>query len=367
MPYVQGKFWLTPLDTGSETSPVDPNPSSDFDITENHIVDGIEIVDPGTRNQPNQVRVSYIDPNKSGKQEDWSSNEVIYPTLNSARDTAMLEEDGGRRVIKEYNLEYCTNENLAAYHAKLLCENERRIKILSIKCTAELHQIRVGAIVRVSYPPLGLNNAFYRVMNWELTDLYEINLQLREHEPATYEYPQSNAIMYGTNKQRQYVGDSQRVTAYNFNPTTGTYDITNKVFDPLDSTLPNINIGNIDPDKLRITASTVLGVFDNPSFAYQNNEFTLTIADEVIDAASSIQLQVYDRTLNLYQGVTSISPGVHRVSPGVYKVTANMELNGIVQRFKLVAYIGGKVFKSGNFDFTPGNTIYKKVIEAVLA
>jgi hypothetical protein len=367
MPYVQGKFWLTPLDTGSETSPVDPNPVSDFDITENHIVDGIEIVDPGTRNQPNQVRVSYIDPNKSGSQEDWSSNEVIYPALDSERDVAMLAEDGGRRVIKEYNLEYCTNENLAAYHAKLLCENERRIKILSIKCTAELHQIRVGAIVRVSYPPLGLNNAFYRVMNWELTETYEINLQLREHEPATYEYPQSNAIMYGTNKQRQYVGDTQRVTSYYFNPATGTYDIANKPFDENESSLPNINIGNIDPDKLRITASTVLGSYDNPSAAYQTNEFTLTIADEVIDAAQSIQLQVYDRVIDMYQGLTSINPGVHRVSPGVYKVKANLEMNGIQQRFKLVAFINGKVFKSGNFDFIPATTIYKKVIEAVLA
>jgi len=368
LPYVQGKFKLIPLDSGSTTSPVDPTPTPVFDIEPEHIVDGIGIIDQGIRNQANQVRVAYIDPNAGGdtKGEDWSVNEVIYPTTGSARDLEMLAEDGNKRVIREYNLEYCTNSSQAAYHAKLLCENERRIKTLSVTCTPELHEVEVGDIIRLYYPRLGINYAFYRVMGTEIKPDYSVELALREHQPATYTFTPGDSTL-GTKKQRQYVGDTQRVPTYIYNHQTGEWELSTKPFDPNNPSFPDTGIQNISITDLRIDGVSSTGFYDSPSFPIQTLEFTVHIEDYLLGGIQVANITKFNRATQSYEPLTSMNLGVNRTSSETYKTKVNIDMNGENATYRVFLYMrNGNIFKSAGFTFQTATSIYRNVITAAI-
>jgi len=365
LPYIQGKFHLKPLDSGSTTSPVDPTPTEVFHIEEQHITDGVEIIDPGTRNQANQVRVSYIDPNAAGGNSDWSMNEVIYPEVGSARDLEMLAEDGNKRITKEYNLEFITNPSQAGYHAKLMCENERKVKTLSVSCTAELHFVEIGDIVKMTYAPLGINGNFYRVMAMEITQNYEIELTLREHQPGVYGFGTNN-VYYGVRKQRQYVGDTQRVTRYVYNHDTDRYEPVEHVLDSSLPTFPNtdIPVANIQPTDFAITATTLLSKQDSPTNPIQTNTFTVHIEDYLVDALNDIYIAKYNPLTQEYEARTKIIPGIHRTASETYQVNVPFEMDGSTHTFVVIGIVQGlKIYKSVSFSFVSFATIIRPIIQ----
>lgn len=364
LPYVQGKFKLIPLDSGSTTSPVDPTPTPVFDIEPEHIVDGVGLIDQGVRNQANQVRVAYIDPNAGGdtKGEDWSVNEVIYPTVDSARDKEMLAEDGNKRIIREYNLEYCTNSSQAAYHAKLMCENERRIKTLSVTCTPELHEVEVGDIVRLYYPRLGINYAYYRVMGHEIKPDYSVELALREHQPATYSFTPGDSTL-GTKKQRQYQGDTQRVPTYIYNHSTGEWELSTKPYDPNLPSFPDTGIQNISITDLRIDGISSVAFYDSPSSPIQTLEVTTHIEDYLLAGIQLVNIMKFNRATQAYEPLITINPGIDRTSSETYKTKINIDMNGENNTYRIFAYMrNGNVFKSAGFTFQTASSIYKTQI-----
>jgi len=364
LPYQGGKFHLRPENSGSTTSPVDPNPTSSFDIEEHMIIDGVQIEDPGTRNQANQVRVSYIEPNSSGQDNDWSTQEVIYPSTGSVRDIEMLAEDQGRRVVKEYNLDYITNGELAAYHAKLLCENERRIKTLSINCSAEAHDVTVGDIVRLKYSPLGIDYAFYRVISWEMDDDYTISLGLREHVPANYVFDNTD-VLFGYTKQRLYVGDTGRVTTYEFQGDTGVYETTTGELSGDFATLPNMDIQTgVTNTNFLINSVTSLAVYDRPGFAYETVRVNMTIPDGLVDSYQ-INLTEYNANTGNWDALTTLTPGVHRTSGTTYEMEVNVELDGADHNFKLRAAtsLGDIFFQTEVKIYAAISSIFRKIVK----
>jgi len=363
LPYQQGKFHLKPENSGSTTSPVDPTPTPVFDLEEQHIIDGVEVVDAGTRNQANQVRVSYIEPNNSGQDNDWSTNEVIYPTTGSARDIAMLAEDQDRRVLKEYNLEYITNGELASYHAKLLCENERRIKTISVKCTAELHDVTVGDVIRLKYAPLGINYAFFRVISWEVDDDYTITLGLREHTPANYEFDNSNTTI-GYTRQRQYVGDTQRVTNYAFQGSTGTYTTSTGVTSGSLATLPNMNIQTgVTNTNFLINTITSVAKFDRPGTAFETVKINSTIPNTLVDSYI-INLYKYNNNSSAWEPIITLNPGVHRTSANTYEMDANVPMDGTAHSYKLRCEdpVKNIIFQTATKSYTSTASIFRTVV-----
>ncbi len=371
LPYVQGKFKLKPQFTGSLTSPVDPTPTPVFDLEEKHIVDGVELVDPGIRNQANQVRVSYIDPNQQGGEQDWSTNEVIYPTVDSARDLEMLTEDNDKRVIKEYNLEYITHPGLAGYHAKLLCENERRLKTMSVKCTAELHDVEVGDIIRVKWDSLGLNYAFFKVISWEVDDNYEITLGLKEHLPANYSFDNNWFVV--TPKQRNYVGDTQRVTVYIFNPATGDYEpikggpVTGLPFLPRPPFVPFTALF-----KFAINSTTSIARFDNPTNPLETVRLVADISDMYFNTYSEVEVVQADAVTGALLQIAKVTPalstGTGSTSDSkLYNIDFNVPLDGIKKAYYLRVLTASKstALISSVFEYTSlYKSVYKTIIKA---
>jgi hypothetical protein len=358
MPYVQGRFKLKLQDTGNETNPQNPLPTSSYDITTAHLQDGIEITDGGVRDQGNQVRVSYIDPANN----DWTPLEVVYPTLNSQRDQEMLAEDGGVRTIKQFTFDYCTNKNIAGYLAKMLCENERNRKTLGVVTTSELHEVEVGDVVTLTYPNLGINGNYYKVVSHDIQSNYTVALGLVEHNAQNYVFDNSE-VSLGSSKQKQYVGN-RPTYAYNYDGSDGSWNQTPVVPDPGIPSLPDNDPAGPTDAEYQITSVVSEFKLDRPNIQLETVGVTATIPTWVVDSANLLHVQLFVANTNSYVNMVTINPGVHIVSDdgagsGVYKVSLNIDLNGQPQLFRISSEMtSGQVFLSQNFSYTAGTSIF---------
>ena len=184
MPYVQGKFNLKLLDTGHASNPTSTPSSSDFtSVGENEIVGGLVIEGLGHRDQYNQIRAVYPDPDTN-----WEINEVVYPAVNSITDSTLLAEDNGRRLTKEISLEGVTNGNLAGDIASTVLLRSRKKKMVSFTTTAELHNCVVGDLLKITYPSLGMTDAQFRITSHQIGPDYNINITALEHNPTDYDF-----------------------------------------------------------------------------------------------------------------------------------------------------------------------------------
>ena len=120
MPYIQGKFNLKLLDTGHASTP-GGTPEIAYAVTERELIGGLVIEGLGHRDQYNQVKAVYPDP-----ETNWEVNEVVYPKVGSTTDIALLAEDNGRRLTKDISLEGITNPNLAGDIASVVLLRSRK-------------------------------------------------------------------------------------------------------------------------------------------------------------------------------------------------------------------------------------------------
>jgi len=353
LPYVQGRFKLKLQDTANETDPQNPTPTSVFNITEDHLFDGMEIRDNGIRSQANQVRVTYVDPSNN----EWTPREVIYPAPDSARDQEMLAEDGGQRVLKEYTLEYCTNANIAGYLAKMICENERQRKSLGIVCTSDLHEVEVGDVVTLTYDNLGINGNYYKVVSHDIRTDYSVALGLIEHNAQNYVFDNKDMLV-GTAKQKQYVGNRPSYK-YKYGEDDDGYVWTPEPVTP-DPNLPDLP--DNDPWIPEIAIFYISGItsvytLDRPSIQLETVEITTVIPDWIVDTVRGINIEKYNETLKVWEAVTSINPGVSGVGSSTYKNQINIDLNGRHQLFRVNAYMNSEnYFHTEVFSYTAGTS-----------
>lgn len=200
MPYVQGKFKLRLQDGGNATNGQSTTPAIAFAVTRNEIVGGMKLQANGTRGHFNQVKVTYVDP-----ENEWKTNEVIYPELNSATDQTLLAEDNGRRLTKEYAFNNVTQRNIAGDLAHTLLYQSRNKKSVSFMATAELHDVEVGDIITITYDLLGFNAAQFRINTMKINNDYTISITATEHTPSNYVFANTE-IQFANTTQTKYVG-----------------------------------------------------------------------------------------------------------------------------------------------------------------
>ena len=365
MPYVQGKFKLKLQDTGNETNPQNPLPTSAFSITTNELQDGIQIADGGVRDQGNQVRVSYIDPANN----DWTPLEVVYPTVNSQRDQEMLAEDGGVRTIKNFTFDYCTNKNIAGYLAKMLCENERNRKTLGIVTTSELHDVEVGDVVTLTYPNLGINGLFYKIVSHDIQTDYTVALGLVEHNAQNYVFDNSE-VTIGSSKQKQYVGNRPSY-GYNYDGDDGTWSQVPITPDPNIPSLPDDNPTAPTNAEYKITSMTVLSKIDRPNIQLETVQIDMTIPTWLVETATKVDVQFFNtrKSLgpritmvgaaepNFHESIITLNPALAQQSDdgagsGTYRVTVNLDIRPVPYRYRISAVLNGGTINSADFSFT---------------
>ena len=361
MPYVQGRFKLKLQDTGNETNPQNPLPTPAFAITTDQLMDGLEIVDGGVRDQANQVRVSYIDPSNN----DWTPLECIYPTPGSARDATMLAEDDGVRITKDITLDYCTNRNIAGYLAQMICENERGRKTLGIVTTSELHDVEVGDVVTLTYPRLGINGLFYKVVSHDILTNYTVALGLVEHNAQDYVFNNDNVTL-GNSRQRQYVGNRPSYN-YRYNGDDGTWGIEPVTPDPNQPSIPDDNPTQPTAAEYNISSITTTSKLDRPNIQLETVQIDMVIPTWLVDSATQINVQKLVFRNGKYQihvflppnyvDLLTLNPAVAQISDngagvGTYRAVINVDITNGSTFYRISATVNGGTINSAGFDFT---------------
>ena len=191
MPYVQGKFNLKLLDTGHASDPTSTPVSSDFTtVTEREIIGGLIIEGKGHRDQYNQIKAVYPNP-----ETNWELDEIVYPEVNSTTDEALLAEDNGRRLTKDISLEGITNGNIAGDLASIVLLRSRKKKAVSFTSTAELHNTMVGDLLKITYPNLGMTDAQFRITSHQITADYTVQITAIEHDPTVYDFTNTDVFI----------------------------------------------------------------------------------------------------------------------------------------------------------------------------
>lgn len=244
MPYVQGKFNLKLLDTGHASDPTSQTPVIAFPVTEKEIIGGLTIEGKGHRDQYNQVKAVYPNP-----ETNWELDEVVYPEQDSTTDLAFLAEDNNRRLIKDISLEAITNGNIAGDIASIVLLRSRKKKAISFTATAELHNTVVGDIITVTYPSLGFSAAKFRITTHQITADYTVQITALEHDPTVYDFTNTDV----------FIPKAVNVTSNNSNQNGGQTAPGNPVFPgPIDqnafiSAITNVNFFTCE---LTITSAT---------------------------------------------------------------------------------------------------------------
>ena len=207
MPYIQGKFNLKLLDTGHASNPTSQVPVIAYAVTERELIGGLTIEGKGHRDQYNQVKAVFPNP-----ETNWELDELVYPEVNSAVDQAFLAEDNDRRLVKDISLEGITNGNIAGDVASIVLLRSRKKKAVSFTTTAELHNTVVGDIITITYPSLGMSAAQFRITSHQVTADYTIQITALEHDPTDYDFTNTDvfipkAVSISSNDQYQNSGN----------------------------------------------------------------------------------------------------------------------------------------------------------------
>lgn len=363
MPYVQGRFKLKLDDTGHETDGQNPTPAilpipgtTDNKVSMKHIVGGMKIQGNGTREHFNQVKITYIDPTN-----EWKTNEVIYPELNSGPDQVYLAEDNGRRLTKEMAFNHIIDKNQAADLAHIILTQSRSRKNIAFDATAELHEAEVGDIIAVDYAPLAID-ANYRIRTIKVNADYTVSITAQEHTATNYVFSDTNTV-YGSSNQLKYV-DNIAQGKYYVPQEDGTYEsVTTPPPNANEPTIP-INTPAVTNNTLRINSFTEVYRNDTLSAATINGtsikgrisvKAFIVVSDIIADGAIRIDVDEYsalDRTWkNAIHG--AFVPSSAPVEGSYYIHRIGITMDGSNHKFRLTAIMdNGDRLPSGEFVFT---------------
>ena len=250
MPYIQGQFNLKLLDTGHASDPQNTSPAIAYAVTEREIIGGLTIEGKGHRDQYNQVKAVFPNPDTN-----WELDEVVYPEQDSQTDLNLLAEDNGRRLVKDISLEGVTNPNIAGDIASIVLLRSRKKKAISFVATAELHNTIVGDVITVTYPSLGLSAAKFRITAHQITADYTVQITALEHDPTDYDFTNTDV----------YIPKAVDVTSDDSNQNGGQIGIGNPYFPgTIDQNAYISNITNVNffTCELTIVGATDVSQYD---------------------------------------------------------------------------------------------------------
>ena len=354
LPYVQGRFKLKLHDTGHATDSQNPTPAITLTVTMDQIVGGLKLQGNGIKNHFNQMKLTYIDP-----EQEWKTNEVIYPELNSALDTQYLAEDNGRRLTKEMAFNHIIQKHIAADIASILVLQSRNRKSIEFDATAELHEVEVADIIKVEYSPLGIDTN-YRVNSVKINADYTIGITASEHTPSTYVFT-DDATIYGSTSQRKYVGNTAQTVYYAPNPD-GTWE--GIIAPPATDNEPTtpINITQPTNTQFNINSVTTRSVRDNARGGRVYVNINVDIADILVDQIRTVTVEQFSNNDKQFLLSGDFNPGSTAKVGGYYQQVAGLPMDGSDHLIRVSAQLdNGDRLPSTTFTYTAPASKYTSV------
>ena len=181
MPYQAGKYFLK-IEHGGDDTDITATPSAPttvFDITEDHIVGGIQLKGESKQNKINRAIVTFVDPDN-----DFQPNQVVYPEDGSADDVLYMSEDGVR-LEKSFTYNTITSREQALQLAEVNVRKSRNNQMIDISTTADPANVSVGDLIRVTNANLALDGIF-RVQGVTLNSVSGFMISATEHNATDY-------------------------------------------------------------------------------------------------------------------------------------------------------------------------------------
>ena len=183
MPYIQGRYKLKIEDAGNDYDIVSSVTNVKFDVDENYINGGAELVGERKNSYFNQVTVNYVDPDLQ-----FTNQQIVYPDVGSTEEATYLAEDNDEVLSGDFGFPTITNKYVARHIAKMILEKSRKQRILSFEGTPDLLAVEPGDVIRVNHTRLGLTNVLFRVISMQITSTSSVNMECVEVIATTYPF-----------------------------------------------------------------------------------------------------------------------------------------------------------------------------------
>ena len=189
MPYQNGKYHLK-IENGGDDSDITATPSTPdvvFTITQDHLLDGVQVMGEQKTDKTNRVVVTYVDPNN-----DFEPNQVIFPEPRSfvgdgSTDDLFLRADNEQRIERTITLPHCTSREEALQYAEVFCRRSRNAKVISFQTNLAMAHCTVGDMIKVTDASIGLDG-FFRItdLNLDNNNSAVISCDAVEHQSGNY-------------------------------------------------------------------------------------------------------------------------------------------------------------------------------------
>ena len=149
--YVDGKYELLIEDTGS----------SEFTVTDDHIIDGISIDYGNKDNRANKVVVEFF----NGAQDYEQDTVTVYHNNSTS---TYKDDDGGEELEVKVSAPHVVSPYVAWNMGKAVLSRSRYQTSINFMATPELYKVNVGSIITVTYAGLGLSSKLFRIETMDL-------------------------------------------------------------------------------------------------------------------------------------------------------------------------------------------------------
>ena len=149
--YVDGKYELLIEDTGS----------SEFTVTDDHIIDGISIDYGNKDNRANKVVVEFF----NGAQDYEQDTVTVYHNNSTS---TYKNDDGGEELEVKVSAPHVVSPYVAWNMGKAVLSRSRYQTSINFMATPELYKVNVGSIITVTYAGLGLSSKLFRIETMDL-------------------------------------------------------------------------------------------------------------------------------------------------------------------------------------------------------
>ena len=182
LPYSRGRYKLRIDDGGNDIDVTSSTVNVIYDVQEQDMMYGVNLIGEQKTQKYNQVIVKYVDPDQN-----YTEQQVTY--TESADVTA-----DGEDLIGEFFYQTVNNSRIAENIARTIYKNSRNQRYIGFTATPELLEAEVGDIITVTSSVLNLSSQTMKIQKMTINSDGTVGIEAREHTAETYPFVPGQTI-----------------------------------------------------------------------------------------------------------------------------------------------------------------------------
>ena len=187
--FVKGTRSFLNFSSGKYNILVEGSGSASITLTEDNIIDGIQINSKNKNSRYNRVIVNFINPDKN-YQSDTAQFPPVDETGLASADTFsnMQTADGGLLLEGRFDFSMLTNPHQAQEMAEIILRRSRTSLDVNLRADATALDLSIGDIVNVTHATPSFSAKPFRVQGMTINSDHTVSLQLSEHQDSYYAF-----------------------------------------------------------------------------------------------------------------------------------------------------------------------------------